>query len=72
LLLLRGRKKREAGGNMELHNITSGIARIVFYVVHVMPIARQRIAKHVPTQKYRGTIGRPSIGSGAVNKPTNY
>jgi hypothetical protein len=27
-----------------------GIARIVFYVVRTMPIARQQVAKHIPAE----------------------
>jgi hypothetical protein len=36
----------------EIHtcNNRKGIARIVFYVVCVMPIARKRVAKHIPTE----------------------
>jgi hypothetical protein len=32
-----------------------------------MPIARQRVGKHVPSEAYRGTIGRPFLDNGAVN-----
>jgi hypothetical protein len=46
-----------------------GIAWSVFYVVRAMPIARQRVAKHVPAEMYRGTVGRPFLGNGAVNTP---
>jgi hypothetical protein len=40
-------------------------------MVRAMPFARQRVAKHIPAELYRGTIGRPFIGNGAVNTPTN-
>jgi hypothetical protein len=40
-------------------------------VVRVVPIARQRVSKHIPAEAYRGTIGRLFIGGGAVNMPTN-
>jgi hypothetical protein len=29
-----------------------------------MPVARQRDAKHVPAEAYRGTIGRPFLDNG--------
>jgi hypothetical protein len=34
-----------------------------------MPIARQRVAKHIPAEAYRGTIGRPFLGNGELNTP---
>jgi hypothetical protein len=36
-----------------------------------MLIAKQRVAKHVPAEPYRGTIGRAILGGGSVNAPTN-
>jgi hypothetical protein len=38
------------------------------YVVRAMPIARQRVAKHVPAEEYRGTIGRQFLGNGAATR----
>jgi hypothetical protein len=37
-----------------------------------MPIARQRVTKHIPAEAYSGTIGRPFLGNGAVNTSTNF
>jgi hypothetical protein len=47
------------------------MARSIFYVLRALVIARQRVAKHVPAEAYRGTMGRPFLGNGAVNTPTN-
>jgi hypothetical protein len=52
-------------------NNRKGIGRSVFYVVRAMPIARQQVTKHIPTEVYHGTIGRPYLGNGVVNSPTN-
>jgi hypothetical protein len=30
--------------------MVKGIARIIFYVVRAIPIARQRVAKHIPAE----------------------
>jgi hypothetical protein len=46
-------------------------ATIVFYLVSPMPIARQRVAKHVPAEAYHGAMRRQFLGNGAVNTPTN-
>jgi hypothetical protein len=35
------------------------------------PLLEQRVAKYVPAEVYRGTTGRPFLGNGAVNTPTN-
>jgi hypothetical protein len=35
---------------MRVRNNWKGIARSVFYVVRAMPIARQRVAKHIPAE----------------------
>jgi hypothetical protein len=47
------------------------LQELLFYVVRVIPIARQRVAKHIPAEAYRGTIGRPFLDNGAVNTLTN-
>jgi hypothetical protein len=52
-------------------NNRKGIARIVFYVVRSMTIAKQLVAKHVPAEAYCGTVGRPFLGNRAVHTPTN-
>jgi hypothetical protein len=36
-----------------------------------MPIAKQRVGKHVPSEAYRGKTRRPFLGNGAVNTLTN-
>jgi hypothetical protein len=48
-----------------------GTAKSVLYVVCSTSIARQRATRHVPAEVYHGTIGRPVLGNGAVNTPTN-
>jgi hypothetical protein len=40
-------------------------------MVRAMPVARQRIAKHILAEAYHGRMGRPFLDSGAVNTPTN-
>jgi hypothetical protein len=35
------------------------------------PVAEQWLSEHVPTEAYRGTVGRLFLGSGAVNTITN-
>jgi hypothetical protein len=36
-----------------------------------MPISRQWVDKHVVTKAYREILGRPFLGNGTVNIPTN-
>jgi hypothetical protein len=52
-------------------NNRKAIARIVFYVVHAMPIAGQRGAKHTPAeanaQNNRRSIARKQCGKQALS-----
>jgi hypothetical protein len=48
-------------------NNWKGIARSVFYVVRAMPIARQRVAKHIPVE-INSRKDRLLLGNGAVNR----
>jgi hypothetical protein len=43
------------------------ICKIVDSVTYI-PIARQRVGKHIPTTHKHTTIGRNLVGNGAVNK----
>jgi hypothetical protein len=45
-----------------------------FASVHIVtcgPAPGQQFGKHIPAQKYRGTIGRPLLGNRAINTHTN-
>jgi hypothetical protein len=53
----------------EIHarNNRKGTARSVFYVVHAMPIARQRVVKHIPATM-NNSIARQWRGKHAFTK----
>jgi hypothetical protein len=40
-------------------------------IVRCIPIARQRVAKHIPATHAHATIGRLLLGNGAVNTAFN-
>jgi hypothetical protein len=38
-------------------------------IVTCIPIARQRLGKHIPSKRTCATEGRPFLGNGQVNTP---
>jgi hypothetical protein len=38
-------------------------------IVTCIPIARQRLGKHIPAKRTHATEGRPLLGNGPVNTP---
>jgi hypothetical protein len=43
---------------------------VIKYIVTSILIARQRLGKHIPAKRTLATIGRPMLGNGSVNKPS--
>jgi hypothetical protein len=52
---------------MRARNSRKGMAKSVFYVVRAIPIARQRVAKHIPAINEYATIGYLLLGNEDVN-----
>jgi hypothetical protein len=44
---------------------------IYYIIVTCIPIARQRLSKHIPAKRTHVTEGRPLLGNGPVNKQSN-
>jgi hypothetical protein len=42
---------------------------ITVYIVTYIPIARQRLSKHIAVKRTHATEGRPLLGNGSVNTP---
>jgi hypothetical protein len=48
-------------------NLWWSLAYICFYIVTRIPIARQRVGKHIPANQAHATIGHRLLRSGPVN-----
>jgi hypothetical protein len=66
--------RRVSGQRPKNAHATKGklLQELLLCVVRALLIASHRVAKHVPAEAYRGTVGRPFLGNGALNTSTNY
>jgi hypothetical protein len=52
-----------------LHKLLYVPCLVLVNIVTCIPIARQRLGKHIPRKHTRATVGRPFLGNGPVNTP---
>jgi hypothetical protein len=54
---------------LSLYKLRNRILKTCHYNVTYVPIARQRLGKHIPAKHMYATEGCPLLGNGPVNMP---